>query len=143
MGQAAELLGVPASTLRYYEDVELIRPADRENNGYRSYDDATIARLRFISSAKTVGIPLEEVRTLADAYELDDCSSVAHQVVEAVASRLDATRTKISELTSLATQPGQLQPTQRDVDLRADPVTGTCGYSRPPLRRRPRRAWRI
>lgn len=121
IGQAAELLGVPTSTLRYYEDVELIRPADRETNGYRSYDDATIARLRFISSAKTVGIPLEEVRTLADAYELDDCSTVAHQVVEAVASRLDATRTKISELTSLATQlEGVIER------LQVSPASGPC-----------------
>jgi DNA-binding transcriptional MerR regulator len=126
IGEAASLLGVPASTLRYYEDIQLIRPTDRRRNGYRAFDADDLARLRFITSAKSVGIPLEQIRVLADAYELDDCSTVAHQVVESVASRLAESRTKIAELNVMATELESVI-----TRLRAAPTAGPCGGTCP------------
>lgn len=121
IGEASTLLGIPTSTLRYYEDIELVSPSGREGNGYRRYDDASIARLRFIASAKSVGIPLEDIRTLADAYELDDCSTVVHQVVESVALRITETRDRISELSALESQLEQVL--QR---MQVTPASGPC-----------------
>lgn len=122
------MLGVPTSTLRYYEEIQLIRPAVRGVNGYRAFADDTIARLRFIASAKGVGIPLDEIRTLADAYELEDCSTVAHQVVEAVASRLEQTRARLAELSSLASQLEMVMDR-----LQTAPAAGPCGDDCPCL----------
>ncbi|MEI7599537.1 MAG: MerR family DNA-binding transcriptional regulator, partial [Aestuariivirga sp.] len=42
IGDAANLSGVSAKMIRYYEEVGLIRPPARNQNGYRSYDKSNI-----------------------------------------------------------------------------------------------------
>jgi DNA-binding transcriptional MerR regulator len=61
IGELAAELGINAKTIRYYEDIGLLPPATRGDNGYRLYDDADRERLRFISKAKAVGLMLEEI----------------------------------------------------------------------------------
>lgn len=122
IAEAAGLIGVPASTLRYYEDIGLIEQPTRRGNGYRSYDDADLARLRFITATKNLGIPLSDVAELVRAYDVEDCSSVAHQVVEMVALRLAETQTRIGELIALA---AQLQGVS--ARLAEAPTSGACG----------------
>ncbi|SRR6266496_11540 len=63
ISQLAERSGVPASTLRFYEQARLL-PAGRTPSGYRIYDDSALERLRFIASAKHLGLGLEEIREL-------------------------------------------------------------------------------
>lgn len=66
IGELAAELGINAKTIRYYEEIGLLPPARRGENGYRLYDDADRERLRFISKAKAVGLTLEEIgETLA------------------------------------------------------------------------------
>ena len=45
IGQAAQHANLPPKTIRYYEDIALIKP-DRAENGYRDYSDADVHRLR-------------------------------------------------------------------------------------------------
>ena len=104
IAEAADVVGVPATTLRYYEDIGLMPAPGRTPNGYRVYDEGDLARLRFITATKNLGIPLADVKALAAAYDVDDCSSVAHQVVEMVAERLAETQSRIGELVALAVQ---------------------------------------
>ena len=56
--------GLSARTIRYYEQVALIGPPARGGNGYRHYDSASVAELRFIHRARDVGFSLEECRQL-------------------------------------------------------------------------------
>src|SRR4051812_24884649 len=129
IGEAAALLGVPATTLRYYEDIGLVAGLARDPNGYRTYGDDDVARLRFVTSAKDLGIPLAEVRELADAQQVEDCSTVAHQVVEAVSRRLSDTQRRIAELMALA---AQLQRAAARLAEEA-PTAGPCGPACPCL----------
>lgn len=68
IGQAAERSGVPAKTIRYYEEVGLVRPAAREENRYRQYGEEDIATLRFIGRARALGFSLKAVERLLDLY---------------------------------------------------------------------------
>lgn len=68
IGEAARLSGVPAKTIRYYEDIGLIGEANRGTNGYRDYSEADAELLRFIRHARAVGFGIGECRTLVALY---------------------------------------------------------------------------
>jgi MerR family transcriptional regulator, copper efflux regulator len=56
----AELSGVPASTLRYYEQEGLL-PTGRTPAGYRISDQAAVERLRFAGAAKPSQLSLDSI----------------------------------------------------------------------------------
>jgi DNA-binding transcriptional MerR regulator len=126
IAEAAQIVGVPATTLRYYEDIGLMTQPGRGSNGYRSYTDADLGRLRFISATKSLGIPLADVAELVKAYDVEDCSTVAHHVVEMVAVRLAETQTRIGEMVALAAQLQTVSARLADA-----PTSGPCGEGCP------------
>lgn len=64
IGQLAEQAGVSTDTLRFYEKQGLVDAPARHANGYRSYGDADLARVRFVRSAQSLGFSLTEIRQL-------------------------------------------------------------------------------
>ncbi len=94
IGRAAETLGLPISTLRYYEREGLVAPADRSRSGYRLYDESAIERLAFIRSAQAVGFTLEDIREL---LRLDKDSS-CREVQELLDRRLTEVKAKLADL---------------------------------------------
>ena len=66
ISQAAQQSGLSAKTIRYYEEIQLIAPAARGDNGYRQYDGKALEELRFLARARDVGFDLEESRQLLE-----------------------------------------------------------------------------
>jgi MerR family copper efflux transcriptional regulator len=66
ISEAANRSGLTAKTIRYYEDIELIAPARRGDNGYRQYDSQAVEELHFLARAREVGFDLQECRQLLD-----------------------------------------------------------------------------
>lgn len=64
IGAVAKRVGVAIDTIRFYEREGLLPEPMRRASGYRSYDEGTIAQLRFIRRAKHLGFTLEEIREL-------------------------------------------------------------------------------
>ncbi len=64
IGAVAKRVGVAIDTIRFYEREGLLPEPQRRPSGYRSYDEAAIAQLRFIRRAKDLGFTLEEIRDL-------------------------------------------------------------------------------
>lgn len=64
IGVAAKRSGVSAKTIRYYEDIGLLRPPSRTPSGYRQYVDADVQILRFVDRARSLGFSLEDLRKL-------------------------------------------------------------------------------
>ena len=58
IGQVAEQAGLPAKTIRYYEDINLISPL-RDGNGYRVFRDSDLHKLVFLSRARSLGFSIE------------------------------------------------------------------------------------
>jgi len=99
IGSVAEKSGVPPKTIRYYESIGLIRPADRRPNGYRNYSLTDMRTLNFVKRARSLGFSVEEVRDLIDLWRNRKRTSVA---VKALATRhLEALERKIQELESM------------------------------------------
>ena len=98
IGRAAELTNLPAKTIRFYEEIELIKP-QRASNGYRDYSDDDIHRLKFLQRARSLGFSIDECRALFSLYEDEDRASAD---VKAIAlTKIEAVDAKIRELQSL------------------------------------------
>jgi MerR family copper efflux transcriptional regulator len=64
IGAVAKRAHVGIDMIRYYEREGLLPAPRRRLSGYRDYDAAAVARLRFIRRAKELGFTLEEIREL-------------------------------------------------------------------------------
>lgn len=64
IGKLAEQAEVSTDTLRFYEKQGLVDAPARHANGYRSYGEADLARVRFVRSAQSLGFTLTEIRQL-------------------------------------------------------------------------------
>ena len=83
IGDVAERSGLPPKTIRYYEDIGLIRPR-RGANGYRGFGNADVHKLAFLGRARSLGFSIEECRALLALYEDEGrASSEVKQVAEA------------------------------------------------------------
>lgn len=98
IGDAAQQSGLPAKTIRYYEEIGLLRPG-RGDNGYRDYAAADIHKLRFLQRSRGLGFSVDECRQLLALYEdRDRASSDVRQIASTKLSEIDR---KIKELTEL------------------------------------------
>ncbi|MQB45687.1 Cu(I)-responsive transcriptional regulator [Rhizobium sp. ICMP 5592] len=98
IGEASGRSGLPAKTIRYYEDIGLIRP-DRSGNGYRDYSDDDVHKLRFLHRSRGLGFSVDECRQLLALYE--DKSRASADVKDIASSKLTEIDRKIRELTEL------------------------------------------
>ena len=69
--ELAELSGVSARTLRYYDQIGLLIPLRQAENGYRLYGEQQVDRLQQILFYRQLGMPLEEIRRTLDSAEYD------------------------------------------------------------------------
>lgn len=98
IGSAADESGLPARTIRYYEDIGLLNPS-RAENGYRDYSEADVHKLRFLQRSRSLGFTIEECRSLLSLYENTGRASAD---VKAIAEhRIEIIDCKIGELKSL------------------------------------------
>lgn len=74
IGDAATKCGLPAKTIRYYEDIGLISP-DRTCNGYRDFSEDHLHKLSFVQRARSLGFTVAECRALLSLYEDRDRAS--------------------------------------------------------------------
>ena len=70
IGDAANLSGVSAKMIRYYESTGLIPAAGRTGSGYRVYSDTEVQMLRFIRRSRDLGFPVEKIEELLALWPL-------------------------------------------------------------------------
>lgn len=98
VGEAGDAAGLPAKTLRYYEEIGLVVPG-RSGNGYRAYRPGDVHRLRFLKRARSLGFSIDECRVLLSLYRDPERSSA--EVKAIAAQHREAVDRKIAELRSL------------------------------------------
>jgi DNA-binding transcriptional MerR regulator len=64
IGEVAERVGLSLRTIRYYEEVGLVSPADRSQGGFRLYSEDDVQRLVVLKGMKPLGLSLTEIRQL-------------------------------------------------------------------------------
>lgn len=123
IGEVADATGFTPSTLRYYEDEGLLPRPERTAAGQRVYSDAHVERLRFMARGKRLGLTLEEIAELADAWENQDCRITHEQLLELLEDKLADVHEEIVDLTTFA---DQLQEVHQRVAARPA-EHGRCG----------------
>jgi MerR family transcriptional regulator, copper efflux regulator len=99
IGEAATRSGVPAKTIRYYEDVGLIKPAPRSGNGYRAYSQRDVHVLRFVQRARSLGFSVQDCRQLLALYQ--DPERLSAEVKALTEHRIAEIDRKVAELTGM------------------------------------------
>ncbi len=97
--------GLPAKTIRYYEEIGLIRPL-RGANGYRAFRDSDVHKLSFLGRARSLGFSIEECRTLLALYDdkaraSADVKAVAERHLAEIAEKIKALRAMEATLATL------------------------------------------
>ena len=98
IGTVSEKSGLPAKTIRYYEDIGLISP-DRRDNGYRDHSMEDVHRLRFLQRSRSLGFSVEECRQLLSLY--GDGERESAEVKAIATTKLGEIERKIAELQGL------------------------------------------
>lgn len=98
IGAAARAAGLPAKTIRYYEEIGLIAPR-RDANGYRVFRSADLHRLTFLGRARSLGFSIEDCRSLITLY--DDQKRASAEVKSIALAHLDRIDAKMAELAEM------------------------------------------
>jgi len=98
IGEAAKRSGLPAKTIRYYEEIGLVSPA-RGSNGYRDFAENDIHRMQFLHRSRGLGFSVEDCRALLALY--DDKHRASADVRSLAKTHLIEIDRKISELEEL------------------------------------------
>lgn len=69
--EVSQLTGISIRTLRYYDEIGLLKPARISENKYRLYDDKDLEKLQEIMFFKEMEIPLETIKKLLENPKLD------------------------------------------------------------------------
>jgi len=129
IGDVSKAAGVPAKTIRYYEDIGLIRPL-RGGNGYRAFRDTDVHKLAFLGRARALGFSIADCRNLLQLY--GDNGRTSAEVKEIAQEHLRDVEDKIRDLQEMRATLAELisscagdhRPDCPILSSLADPVQG-------------------
>lgn len=109
IGDLSRRTGVKVPTIRYYEQMGLIAPAERSEGNQRRYGRGERERLSFIKHARDLGMTIESIRELIDLSAhperpCDQADRIATEQLKSVRHRIEKLRRLEHELERISTQ---------------------------------------
>ncbi len=99
IGQLSKLKNVKVPTIRYYEEIGILEPAERTEGNQRRYTEAGLERLSFIKHARELGFSIDAISSLIELQGHPDQS--CSEATDIALSQLTEVRTKIRKLKKL------------------------------------------
>jgi DNA-binding transcriptional MerR regulator len=117
IGTLSTRTSVPAKTIRYYEEIGVLPPAERSPNGYRAYGTDAVERLDFIKDAQATGLTLDEIATVLRLRGEGEstCEHVMHLLelhLEHLDARIEALHATRSRLVAIIDRAKALDPAE-------------------------------
>ncbi len=108
IGDLSRRTGVKVPTIRYYEQMGLIEPAERSEGNQRRYSRQERERLSFIKHARDLGLTIDSIRELLDLslHPEQPCAQadrIAAEQLKAVREKIEKLKRLESELDRIAT----------------------------------------
>ncbi len=95
ISDAAKRAALPPKTIRYYEDIGLIKPL-RDTNGYRAFRNSDVHKLTFLGRARALGFTIDDCRNLLALWE--DKGRASGDVRQIAQEHLRQIESKIADL---------------------------------------------
>ena len=111
IGSVARELDINPKTIRYYEEIDLIPPAQRTESGYRVYGQADIDRIAFILRARELDFSLDDIGEILALREGGETPCL--YVTDLVQKQLAVIDAKIAALNQLREE---LEDVQRQAE---------------------------
>lgn len=113
ISEAAEAAGLEATAIRFYEKQGVLPGPGRTDSGYRDYTESDIDLLRFVRRARSLEIPLDDVREIVDLRirgqaPCDVVRSVMAREAAAIESRIEELQALRDELAHLQKQADEI-----------------------------------
>jgi DNA-binding transcriptional MerR regulator len=121
ISELADRVGVPSSTVRYYERIGLLGAPERTVSGYRDYDEEEATRLLFVSRARKMGLSCEQIAELIGIWGGVNCAPAHAQVGRLIHDKQAEIAEQIAALQDFAAQLDAVR-----VDLEASPPPPAC-----------------
>lgn len=94
--EVSELSGVSIRTLRYYDEIDLLKPAKVTEAGYRLYDENSLKKLRQIMLLRELEVSLSEIKGIMKDYESDN-----RKILETQKMMLEMKRNRLNGIIEL------------------------------------------
>jgi DNA-binding transcriptional MerR regulator len=69
IGSVAKESGIPIKTIRYYDELGLLKTSGRTEGGYRLFSADVLSRLKFIKRAQSLGLSLSEIKEFLEVHD--------------------------------------------------------------------------
>ncbi|MPV37881.1 heavy metal-responsive transcriptional regulator [Georgenia subflava] len=126
IGEVAQAAGTSTKTLRFYEDVGLLPPAERTRSGYRDYDAEVLGRLGFIHRGQAAGLTLAQIGQVLQIR--DGGEAPCRHVTDLLKARIETIDRQIAELQQLRTAIAELRDHAAGADPTTCPPEDVCHY---------------
>ena len=94
--EVSELTGISIRTLRYYDEIDLLKPAKVTEAGYRLYDESSLKKLRQIMFFRELEVPLSEIKAIMKNSESDN-----RKILETQKMMLEMKRNRLNGIIEL------------------------------------------
>jgi len=110
----AALAGISTRTLRYYDQMGLLKPARINSSGYRIYGRGEVDRLQQILFFRELGVSLEQIRDLLNKPVFDGISALKDHRVQLLEKRTQLDRLLVNIEKTLAAAEGSIEMSDRE-----------------------------
>ncbi|EOL43574.1 MerR family transcriptional regulator [Enterococcus caccae] len=112
--KVAELSGISTRTLRYYDEIELLKPARINSSGYRIYGTKEVDKLQHILFYRSLDMKLEEIQKLLNTPNYDPQHALQDHYQQLMAKRRQLDHLILTVEKTLRYQKGELTMTDKE-----------------------------
>ena len=107
IGEASKLSDLTVKATRYYANIDLVKPRQNSQTGYRNYTEKDVLKLKFIGKARSFNFSIDECRDLLSLYENENRPSkevkkITLEKISEIDKKLNDLKTLRKELSHLA-----------------------------------------
>ncbi|PVG83402.1 MerR family transcriptional regulator [Nocardioides gansuensis] len=121
ISELADRVGVPTSTVRYYERIGLLGVPGRTGSGYRDYGEDSATHLLFVHRARRMGLSCDQIAELLPVWGGANCAGAHDRVGLLIDEKQAEIAERINELEEFARQLHEVRS-----KLEASPPAAEC-----------------